>query len=102
MHTIFHILKRRTEPSLPSDNFDVFRKKTMASIIDFRGRPLGEWSVADADSTETCARFVLGVLRDRPNLRRRFPHATSVASGYRDWLLGRGEIGRASCGKSVE
>jgi len=73
-----------------SDNFDVFRKKTMASIIDFRGRPLGEWSIADADSKETCARFVLGVLRDRPNLRRRFPDATSVASGYRDWLLGRG------------
>ena len=75
---------------MPSDNFDVFRKKTMASIIDFRGRPLGEWSLADADSKETCARFVLGVLRDRPNLCRRFPDATSVAGGYRDWLLGRG------------
>ena len=75
---------------MPSDNFDVFRKKTMASIIDFLGRPLGEWSLADADSKETCARFVLGVLRDRPNLRRRFPDATSAASGYRDWLLGRG------------
>ena len=62
----------------------------MASIIDLRGRRLGEWSLADADSKETCARFVLGVLRDRPNLRRRFPDATSVASGYRDWLLGRG------------
>ena len=89
-HTVFHILKRRTEPSGPSDNFDVFRKKTMASIIDFRRRPLGEWSLADADSKETCARFVLGVLRDRTNLRRRFPDATSVARGYRDWLLGRG------------
>ena len=75
---------------MPSDNFDVFRKKTVASIIDFRGRPLGEWSLADADSKETCARFVLGVLRDRPNLRRRFPDATSVVTGYRDWLLGRG------------
>ena len=62
----------------------------MASIIDFRGRPLGAWSLADADSKETCARFVLGVLRDRPKLRRRFPDATSLASGYRDWLLGRG------------
>ena len=90
IHRVFHILKRRTDPSVPSDKLDVFRKKTMASIIDFRGRPLGEWSLSDADSKETCARFVLGVLRDRPNLRRRFPDATSVASGYRDWLMGRG------------
>ena len=84
---------------MPSDNFDVFRKKTMASIIDFRGRPLGEWAVADADSKETCARFVLGVLRDRLDLRLRFPDATSVARGYRDWLLGRGarKFGLSSC-----
>jgi hypothetical protein len=26
IHTVFHILKRRTEPSVLSDNFDVFRK----------------------------------------------------------------------------
>lgn len=87
---MFRGRKRHTEPSVPSDNFDVFRKKTMASIIDFRGRPPGEWFLGDADSKETCARFVLGVLRDRPNLRRRFPDATSVGGGYREWLLGRG------------
>jgi glycosyltransferase involved in cell wall biosynthesis len=90
IHTLFHLPKRHIEPSVPPDNFDVFRKKTMASIVDSRGRPFGEWSLADADSRTTCARFVLGVLRDRPNLRRRFPDATSVAGGYRAWLLARG------------
>jgi len=88
--TIFRRLKRRTELGAPSDTFDVFHKKTMASILDSRGRPLGEWSLADADSKETCARFVLGLLRDRSKLRRRFPDATSVAGGYSDWLRGRG------------
>ena len=87
-YSISHPEAERTEPSLPSDNFDVFRKKTMASIIDFRGRPLGEWSLSDADSKETCARFVLGVLRDRPNLRRRFPDATSVATGLQRLATG--------------
>jgi glycosyltransferase involved in cell wall biosynthesis len=90
IRTIFRRLKRRTEPSAQSDNFNVFHNKTMASIIDSRGRPLGEWSLADADSKETYARFVLGVLRDQPKLRRRFPDATSVAGGYSDWLRGRG------------
>ena len=33
---------------------------------------------------------MLGVLRDRLDLRRRFPDAISVARGYRDWLLDRG------------
>ena len=90
IHAIFRRLMRRTEPSPTADKFDVFHKKTMASILDSRGRPLGEWFRADADSEERCARFVLGLLRDRPKLRRRFPEATSAAGGYSQWLQGRG------------
>lgn len=95
IHATFRRLMRRTESSSTADNFDVFHKKTMASVLDSRGKSLGEWSFADADSEERCPRFILGLLRDRPDLRRRYPAATSTAGGYSEWLrtLGAREIG---------
>lgn len=62
----------------------------MESIFDSRGRPFGDWSLADADSETSCPRFVLGLLRDRSKLRRRFPNASSASGGYDQWLQGRG------------
>ena len=86
----FRRLRRPPQAGTPSQNFDVFHPKTMASIIDSRGRPFGEWSAADADSAESCARFVLGLLRDSPKLRGHFPDATSPEGGYSEWLRVKG------------
>ena len=77
-------------PAAPSDFFDVFHRKTMDAIVDSRALPLSHWSAADAENSASAARFVLGLLRDRPQLRRRFPHALSPDAGYGEYLASTG------------
>jgi hypothetical protein len=81
---------RTRSDSPPSDHFDLFHRKTMDAIIDSRGRPLSEWSVEDAEAPQRAARVVLGALRDRAELRRRFGNALAVAGPYRAYLQQRG------------
>ena len=86
---LLSFLRRRdndAREAAPSDFFDVFHRKTMDAIVDSRRLPLSQWSVADAESSTSAARFVLGLLRERAELRRRFPRALSVESGYRNYL----------------
>jgi glycosyltransferase involved in cell wall biosynthesis len=87
LSSFFHGAKSSTAQR-PGDLFDVYHPKTLAAIIDSRGKPLGDWSLADAESPESAARFVLGLLREKSRLRRRFPNALSD-SKYRDWLVAR-------------
>jgi len=77
-------------PRRPADLLDIYHRKTLAAIIDSRRKPLSDWSPADAESPDGAARFVLGLLRDQPDLRRRFPNPTRN-SEYRDWLVSRAE-----------
>jgi glycosyltransferase involved in cell wall biosynthesis len=87
LSSFFHRAKSSTAQRR-ADLFDVYHQKTLAAIIDSRGKPLSDWSPADAESPETAARFILGLLRDERGLRRRFPNALSD-SKYRDWLMVR-------------
>ena len=77
---------RKASADAPSDFFDVFHRKTIEAITDSRGRPLSEWSAADAETSGSAARVVLGLLRDRPQLRRRYPGALTRNSRYREYL----------------
>ena len=89
---LFSFLRRRSgnaSAGAPSDFFDVFHRQTVDSIVDSRGLPLSQWSPADAASDASAARFVLGVLRDRPEVRRRYPRALQASSGYREYLRER-------------
>ena len=90
---LLSFFRRRTDdaPEPPSsDSFDIFHRKTVAAIIDSRGLPLSQWSGADAENRATAARFVLGLLRERPRIRRRFPRALSPDGGYREYLRSAG------------
>ena len=96
---------RAPTESAPSDHFDLFHRKTTDAIIDSRGRPLSEWSAEDVESLETAPRVVLGALRDRPELRRRYPKALTVGGEYRAFLQqrGAGELGlSASAAANVD
>ncbi len=72
--------------SAPSDYFDVFHRKTMDALLDSRGLPFSQWSPADAESSASVARFVLGLLRDQPDLRPRYRRALAPDGGYRAYL----------------
>jgi len=87
LSSFFHRAKAASAQR-PADLFDVYHLKTLAAIIDSRGKPLSDWSPADAESPESAARFILGLLRDKRGLRGRFPNALSD-SKFRDWLMAR-------------
>ncbi len=82
---------RRTEvPEAPSDLFDIYHERTMTALVDTRGLAFGRWSPSDAGSAATAPRFLLGLLRSRPDLRKRFPRAVVGDPAYREWLKGEG------------
>lgn len=77
------------EPEAP-DLFDIYHERTMTALVDSRGLAFGRWSMADAGSLTSAAKFILGLLRSRKELRRRFPRAVTGGGEYRDWLVNEG------------
>ncbi|MGI9088413.1 MAG: glycosyltransferase [Chthoniobacterales bacterium] len=66
------------------EHFHLFDRKTFANYDS-----LGKWSLAEAENSEEgAARAILGLLREKPRLRRRFPRAISAGwSGeFGEWL----------------
>lgn len=88
--SLFRRNRADASESRPSDNFDVFHRKTLDAIIDSRGKPLSEWSLADAETAESAGRVILGLLRDRKDLRNRYPDALAPSGRYRAFLMERG------------
>ena len=86
MGILSFLRRREVSPSAPSDHFDVFHRATTDAVIDSRGLALSQWSAADAEAVESAPRFILGLLRDRAALRRRYARALSAQSGYHDYL----------------
>jgi glycosyltransferase involved in cell wall biosynthesis len=91
MIRLSQIFQRGAGPKLaaaPSDFLDVYHATTMEALGDSRGLSLGDWGVGDAETVETTPRLILGMLRERKELRRRFPHAVSgEGAAFREWLL---------------
>lgn len=69
------------------DLFDIYHARTMAALLDSRQQPLGAWSVSDAEDSKTAPRFILGLLRDKAGLRKRFPSAVSGGIEFREWVF---------------
>src|ERR1051325_11425769 len=93
MSILRSILPRRwtSRSRPPSDVFDIFHAPSVNAVRDSRGKPLGQWSSADAARDATAPRFILGLLRAQPALRQRFPRALS-GGRYRKWLLLEGAV----------
>ena len=80
-------------PSSPVDLFDD------AAVAHVTGRPIAQSiprpvTAAEIDGTNAAARFVVTLLRTRPDLRRRFPDALSAGpdGAFAAWLSGDGAI----------
>lgn len=86
----FRFLSRRECPRGQPDCFDVFSRDDLSRLAAERNGSLTAWSFSEAGlSIDGASRFVLGLLRTRRRLRRRFPTAISAAGAndYRQWLL---------------
>lgn len=80
----------RQAPAQQPDCLDVFNPNELRSVGRQRGEVLQAWSRTEAEtSVEGAGRFVLGFLRSRRRLRRRFPKAVSAGETgeYCQWLL---------------
>ncbi|MDQ6623498.1 MAG: hypothetical protein M3Y86_08445, partial [Verrucomicrobiota bacterium] len=76
----------------PSDLFDVYHAPTMEAVGDRSGQSLGDWGADSADEIATAPRLILGLLRTRRDLRRRFPRAVADDdAGFREWVIAHGQ-----------
>ena len=81
------------QPPSPVDLFDD------AAVARATGKPIAHsvpapTTAAEIDDTNSAARFVIALLRERADLRRRFPDALSAGPGgaFAAWLAGDGAI----------
>ncbi len=92
----FRFFSQRQCPRGQPDCFDVFSREELNTLAAQRNESLTAWSSSEAaQSVDGASRFLLGFLRSKARLRRRFPNAISAVAGgdYRQYLLRDARLG---------